>query len=328
MIDSILPVILILLAIFMAYVSGANDGGAILAVPARVADNGVGKHVVVLTLAVLIGPLLTTDVAATLVSGLFDFSSDNSAVIFMLGTGVGLALVTLLTRVGLPTSLTLALVGGLTGAGLGGGASVDGRMVLRVLIIGLLAPLLGFGLAALGFILLRRFGGIASSSRTMKPMQGVAFFLLALAYAINDGQKMIAIGAVAVLSLYPSVDILSGGEVLPRLATSLVLVVLFVLGLFSRIRKVGYRLGLGLARVGAIDALVSQAAASSAVLASAAFGAPVSMTQSISGAIVGSTMSQGAHRVRWTAVSKMLGAWLITLPATFLAGYGLGFLLT
>src|SRR5699024_2694920 len=146
----------------MAYVSGANDGGAILAVPARVADNGVGKHVVVLTLAVLIGPLLTTDVAATLVSGLFDFSSDNSAVIFMLGTGVGLALVTLLTRVGLPTSLTLALVGGLTGAGLGGGASVDGRTVRRGVVTGLLAPLMGLGLAALGFTLLGRLGGMRS----------------------------------------------------------------------------------------------------------------------------------------------------------------------
>src|SRR5690625_2462773 len=96
----------------MAYVSGANDGGAILAVPARVADNGVGKHVVVLTLAVLIGPLLTTDVAATLVSGLFDFSSDNSAAIFMLGTGVGLALVTLLTRGGVPATRTHAPGGG------------------------------------------------------------------------------------------------------------------------------------------------------------------------------------------------------------------------
>lgn len=328
MIENILPVILILLAIFMAYVSGANDGGAILAVPARVADNGVAKHVVVLTIAVLIGPLVTTDVAATLVGGLFDFSSDNSGLIFMLGTGVGLALVTVLTRLGLPTSLTLALVGGLTGAGLGGGAGVDGHMVVRVLIIGLLAPIIGFGLAALGFSLLRRFGGLASSSKTLKPMQGIVFALLALAYAINDGQKMIAIGAVAVLSFSPSTDILSSGGILPRLATSLVLVALFVLGLFSRIRKVGYRLGLGLARIGAVDALVSQAAASSAVLASAAFGAPVSMTQSISGAIVGSTVSQGAHRVRWTAVSKMLGAWLITLPATFLVGYGLGFVLT
>lgn len=308
----------------MAYVSGANDGGAILAVPARVADNGVGKHVILLIVAVLIGPLLTTEVAATLVSGLFDFSGDNSAVVFMLGTGVGLVLVTILTRLGLPTSLTLALVGGLTGAGLGAGADVDGRMVIRVLLIGLLAPLLGFGLAALGFWLLRRFGGLANSNRVLKPMQGFVFGLLALAYAINDGQKMIAIGAVAVLSLNPAMDIFSSEGILVRLATSLVLVALFVLGLFSRIRRVGYRLGLGLARIGAVDAFVAQAAASSAVLFSSAFGAPVSMTQSISGGIVGSTMSQGAHRVRWKAVTKMLGAWLITLPATFLVGYGLG----
>lgn len=321
------PYILVALAVSMAYTSGANDGGAILALPARIAEKGITGYVVTLVTAVFLGPLLLTSVATTLVEGLFDFDGANGSTVFMLGTIAGLLLVIVLNRSGLPTSLTLALVGGLTGAGLGAGALVDAAMVGRVLLIGLAAPTLGFALAVLGFKLIEMAGGLTDRSAVMKPLTRTSFGMLSLAYAINDGQKMIAIAAVAVLSLRPDLQVLGAGHWWARMWVSAILVAIFSMGVFTRIRQVGFRLGLGLARVRGTEVLVAQGAAAVAVLASSAAGAPVSMTQAISGGIVGSSVPKGMHRVRWVAVAKILGAWVITLPGTFGAGYGLGLLI-
>lgn len=322
--NAFLPYILVILTISMAYVSGANDGGAILALPARNAQKSVARHVAALSTSILLGPLVLTSVAETLVNGLFKYEGMKGHVIFMLGTVAGLVLVSVMNRLGMPTSLTLALVGGLTGAGFGGGASVDPWMVVRVLLIGLAAPIVGFFLAIIGFKVVDGVGGLADRSVVFRPLAGFFFGLLTLAYAINDGQKMIAIASVAILSITPGIDILAAGNMLVRVAVSALLVVFFTFGIFARIRRVGYRLGFGLARARGVEGLVSQGAAAAAVLASSVLGAPVSMTQAISASIVGSTILKGAHRVRWISVTKMLGAWVVTLPAAFFAAYGLG----
>lgn len=312
--ELVIPVALTLLTLTMMYVSGANDGGAILAMPTRVPGSNVLWFALILTGAIVVGPLLLTTVAQTLVGGLFDTSGAKGVPAFFIGSAVALFTVIMLTRFGLPTSLTLALVGGLTGAGLGAGMHVAWPGVTRVLLIGLAAPFVGYILAAIAHRLLAVLIAGPSGRKILTPLHTVAFGLVGIAYALNDGQKMFALAAVTWLAISPGVDIFDGANIALLIATGVVAAGMFLLGLFSKIRRVGVRLGLDLAKVRATDAITAQVGASVAVLASSMLGAPVSMTQSLSGGIVGATSVQGIHRVRWDSVLKIVGAWIITLP--------------
>lgn len=61
--------------------------------------------------------------------------------------------------------------------------------------------------------------------------------------------------------------------------------------------------------------MITELSSASVVLFSSALGAPVSMTQAIAGAMVGTEMSHGVGRIRWRQFASMGSAWVVTLPA-------------
>ncbi|MFD0821323.1 inorganic phosphate transporter, partial [Micromonospora zhanjiangensis] len=65
--------------------------------------------------------------------------------------------------------------------------------------------------------------------------------------------------------------------------------------------------------------VVSELSGAGVVLGTAVLGAPVSMTQSLSGAMVGTGLSRRSRKVRWRGVIRLGRAWLLTLPAAFVA---------
>ncbi|MFD0632621.1 hypothetical protein ACFQ9X_14460 [Catenulispora yoronensis] len=116
----------------------------------------------------------------------------------LIGVAAALAVVLLLSLRGLPTSLTLAVVGGLAGAGLGAGLPVPAGSVATVLLAAALAPIISALIAwlvtrSLRLAGTRRSTAAVATGRTHR----VAFPLQCLAYGANDGQKMIALFAVA-----------------------------------------------------------------------------------------------------------------------------------
>ena len=72
----------------------------------------------------------------------------------------------------------------------------------------------------------------------------------------------------------------------------------------------------------------AEVASSAAVLGTAGFGMPVSMTQSVAAGLVGAGASQGTRRVRWQFAVPILTSWLVTLPASFAVAALAGLLLT
>jgi PiT family inorganic phosphate transporter len=139
----------------------------------------------------------------------------------------------------------------------------------------------------------------------------IAFAGQSLAYAMNDGQKSIAVVAVALASFGQGLRWWQ----LPFIG------LLFWFGTLLRLRQVSRTIGAGFMTVRPWHAVSAELATTGAVMGSAVLGAPVSMSQTLASALIGSGASEGAHRVRWRAVLNLGVAWVLTLPcAALIAG--------
>ncbi|GAA3410987.1 inorganic phosphate transporter [Streptosporangium vulgare] len=146
----------------------------------------------------------------------------------------------------------------------------------------------------------------------------LAYTAQCVAYAANDGQKMIAVVSVALNVGRDGLGGVGPLEVPP--VWMAVLVALFLAGSLTSLTRVGGRLGRGLVITRPLHIVSAETAATGAVLGSWALGSPVSMTQSITAGVVGVAASEGARRVRWQSVVNMGTAWLVTLPSSMALG--------
>ena len=289
-----------------AFVVGANDGAALLGA------NLSGKAIrplpgmAALAIAVVVVPAVVgTGVADTLASGLVSFDASEGPRALLVAVTVTIGLIYVSSRLGLPTSVTQALAGAMIGAGIGAGLAVDPATVVRVM-LGLALVPLAAGLAALGVALvllrLRVRGGLSAH---LRHHHAAAFLLCVIAYAANDGQKMLAVAAIAT-GLRPA----SLG--LPMM---LALALLFAAGTAFGVRRLASRFG-RLLPARPLDTIVGDYAAGLAVLGSAALGTPVSMSHATTTGLVGSaSVIETYRRVRWEQVLRIGATWLTTMPA-------------
>lgn len=298
-----------LVAVF-ALLTGFNDAAALVGIGLRVRGVRPTAAVALLVAAVVAVPALVgTTVAVTLATRLVSFPGPDAQTPLFVGIAAAILGTFVLAARGLPTSLTLALVGGTAGAGVGVGAPVDWVVVTTVLVLAAAAPLVG-GLAALGLTrALATLPARGSAGRSLGWLHGGGFTATCLAYGANDGQKMLAVYAAV-----------QGGD-LARHATTPTVVALiagcFLLGAALGLRRTGGALGGGITPTRPDSVVVTEVAGAGVVLGTAVLGSPVSMTQSLSGALVGTGLSYGTRRVRWHAVMRLARAWMLTLPVAF-----------
>jgi PiT family inorganic phosphate transporter len=249
--------------------------------------------------------VIGTRVADTLTSGLVMAEPDAQRWLVAVGAVAAMLVVGGLTAVRLPTSLTLGVVGGIVGAGVGRGLPVVAGEVGRVLLIGVAAPVVG-GLLAV--VLARLVAAVLAlgDGRRLATLHRLATCIQAVAYAANDGQKMLAL--VAVTSI---------GVTAPAL---IAVAVLFAVGTVLGVSAAATTLGSQIMRTGPREEVTAQLASSLAVLASAALGAPVSMTQALSGGLVGTGLLRGRRQVRWQVARRLALAWVMTLPSAAVVG--------
>lgn len=311
---------LIAVAVMFAVVAGTNDGSSILSAALRVPGLRPLTSLTILLTAVLAGPLLLfgTGVATTLAHRLVPFSGSSAERLVFVAAISAIAVVFALTRLGLPTSLTLALIGGITGAALGAGAPVSESMLLTILLFGAVAPVLCVALAlVMARVALRAVGGPKVATRA-RLLHRVAFSLQCLAYSANGGQKMLAVFAVATGAA-------TGSVVRDPWWLAILVALLFGFGVLVGLRRVSASLGKEILAVHLRHALVAETCSFAVVMSAGLMGFPVTMSQSVAGALIGAGASESRIRVRWPAASRLAGAWAVTLPASIgLAALALG----
>ncbi|MBA2299877.1 MAG: inorganic phosphate transporter [Chloroflexi bacterium] len=307
-------VLLIVAAMVFAIVTGANDGATMVAINLPNPAIRPPAAIAILAAAVVLAPLLVgARVADTLAHGLVSFQGRGGQGQFLGALVAALGVVFILQRRGLPTSLTLALLGAIVGTGVGLGLEVAWLTVVGVVLIGLVAPLVSFlaGLLAAWALAYVRVG--VNGWTRLRSLGAVAYIFQSLAYATNDGQKMIAVLAIAA-------GLGATGQVEVEPLTQLLLGGLFVIGTLAGFERVAGRLGGGILPVRGLHVVASEFGAATSVLGSAALGAPVSMTQAATAALVGAGVSETVWRVRWEHAARIGAAWFVTLPAAALAG--------
>jgi len=292
-------------ALVFAVAAGLNDGSTLLSVGSRVPRLQLIWAVVIAAAALVATPLLLgTSVAATFLSGLVALdAAPEGAMLFAVLTA--LAVVALLGSRGIPTSLTVATIGGLVGTGLGRGLEVHWGRVSAVIGVALIAPIAG-ALAAYAVVSLAgRVGARRGAGRLLRSLHVGAFGLQSVAYGANDGQKMLAAYAAAGGSGA------LGGLTLLDLT---VIALLFAFGAVIGLRRYARTLGLKVLPVRPLNAVAAEVSAAGVATGAGLLGSPVSSTQSLVAALVGSGLREGHLRVRWRTVSAIGLAWLTTFP--------------
>ncbi|NUK50506.1 inorganic phosphate transporter [Streptomyces lunaelactis] len=270
----------------------------------------------------LVGAFLSVEVAKTISSGLVTEAGITPEVIF--AALVGAILWNLMTwLIGLPSSSSHALMGGLIGATIAsvGVSGVNGgTVVTKVLIPAIAAPLVAGIAAFLASRLTYKIGKNADEKATAKGYrtgQIASAGLVSLAHGTNDAQKTMGIITLALVAG----GVLSPGSNPPMwviLSAGLAIAMGTYLGGWRIIRTMGK----GLTDLQPQQGFAAQTSAASVILASSNLGFSLSTTHSCSGAVMGAGLGRKGGVVRWSTATRMFVAWGLTLPAAGLVAAG------
>jgi PiT family inorganic phosphate transporter len=258
-------------------------------------------------------------VAQTVGTGIVEASIVDAHVIA--GALLGAIFWNVLTwRLGLPSSSSHALIGGLAGAGLvraGLGAVVWGGLGKVVAGI-VLSPLLGFVLAQL-FMLVVSWMFVRSTpfvvDRLFRVLQLVSAALYSLGHGGNDAQK--TMGIIAVL-------LFSAGHLGPNFYVPFWVVLTcqaaMALGTMIGGWRIVHTLGSRITRLSPVQGACAETGGALTLFLATGLGVPVSTTHTITGAVVGVGTARRAQAVRWTVANDIVVAWVVTIPAAGLVG--------
>ncbi|MFD5572158.1 inorganic phosphate transporter [Streptomyces cadmiisoli] len=317
---SLILAIVVVTALAFDFTNGFHDTANAMAT--TISTGALRPKVAVAMSAVLnlVGAFLSVEVANTISKGLVDESGIRPEVIF--AALVGAILWNLLTwLVGLPSSSSHALMGGLIGATVasaGVGAVHGDALVTKVLIPAIAAPLVA-GIAAmlatrLTYSLGRKADGKAAA-KGYRTGQIASAGLVSLAHGTNDAQKTMGIITLALVaggSLAPDSDpptwvVLSAGLAI-------------ALGTYLGGWRIIRTMGKGLTDLQPQQGFAAQTSAATVILASSHLGFSLSTTHSVSGAVMGAGLGRKGGVVRWSTATRMFVAWGLTLPAAALVG--------
>jgi PiT family inorganic phosphate transporter len=315
-----LVVLVVITALLFDFTNGFHDTAN--AVATSIATRALSPRVAVLLSGVLnlIGALLSVQVALTISSGLVDEAKITTTVIF--AGLVGAILWNLVTwLVGLPSSSSHALFGGLIGAtwvAAGAGAINVDTLVAKVLIPAVLAPVVAGLIALTGTYLAYRITERAHQGdvgRGFKVGQVVSASMVALAHGTNDAQKTMG---VITLTLITAGTLPQGSS--PPLWVVLSAGLAIALGTAMGGWRIIHTLGTRITEIHPLQGFAAQTSSASVILVSSHLGFPLSTTQVCSGAIFGAGAGRRLARVNWGVAGQMVIAWTLTLPAAAIVG--------
>ena len=258
-------------------------------------------------------------VARTIGTGIVSADVVDSAVIF--GALMGAICWNLITWwLGIPSSSSHALIGGLAGAGImkaGVGAIVwTGLGVTGAAIV--FSPLLGYFLE-LALVLTVSWIFVRSTplevNSTFRVLQFISAALYSLGHGGNDAQK--TMGIIAVL-LY-SQGMLGDTFSVP-LWIILTCQAAMALGTLFGGWRIVHTMGSKITRLHPVQGFCAEAGGAATLFLATYFGIPVSTTHTITGAIVGVGAARKVSAVRCNVASNVVTAWILTMPATALIG--------
>lgn len=322
-----LLLIVVVTALAFDFTNGFHDTGNAMAT--SIASGALAPRVAVALSAVLnlIGAFLSTAVAATIAKGLIDANLVTLELVFA-GLVGGIVWNLLTWLLGIPSSSSHALIGGIVGAtiaavGLRGviWSGVVSKVIVPAVVAALLATLVG----AVGtWLVYRTTRGVAEkrTERGFRRGQIGSASLVSLAHGTNDAQKTMGVIFLALMS-YGAVSTTAS---VPPLWVIVSCAVAMAAGTYLGGWRIIRTLGKGLVEIKPPQGMAAESSSAAVILLSAHFGYALSTTQVATGSVLGSGVGKPGAEVRWGVAGRMVVAWLVTLPLAGLVGdftYGL-----
>lgn len=270
----------------------------------------------------LVGAFLSTEVAKTISGGIINEQAVTILPEFIFAGLVGAIVWNLLTwLVGLPSSSSHALFGGLVGA-VFVGAGVQGvnflAVLTKVLIPALISPVIA-GLASfiavkLIYLVVRKLDEKYVEDG-FRHGQTITACLVALSHGTNDAQKTMGIITLTLIAVGAQA---SGTG--PQLWVVFICGFAIALGTYTGGWRVIRTLGKGLTEINTPQGFAAEASSAATILVSSHLGFALSTTQVCSGSIIGTGLGKRGNKVNWGVAGRMVIAWLVTFPASGLIG--------
>jgi inorganic phosphate transporter, PiT family len=318
--EGLTPLLLtvLVLAVAFDYVNGFHDTANAIATSVSTRALRPEHAILMSATANFLGALAGTAVAKTISSGIATTPDGDAGQIIVAAALVGAIAWDLITwRLGIPSSSSHALIGGIIGAVIaasGAGAlKVDGilgKVVFPLITSPILGVLVGFGFMIVLLNVFKRMHPRKLNDR-FRRLQVVSAGFMAFSHGSNDAQKTMGVITLALIA----------GGLLPADAKIPLWVILLAAsamalgtagGGWRIIRTMGQRV----VKLDPVHGFAAETTAATIILTASQFGMPVSTTHVISSAIMGVGSSDRFSAVRWGVAGNIIIAWVLTIPAS------------
>ena len=329
--SEIIVVIVVATALIFDFTNGFHDTANVVAT--SISTRAMPPRVAVGYASILnfVGAFISLEVAATVAKDVVSVDASSTGLIAVFAGLVGAIAWNLITwYFGLPSSSSHALIGGMVGAVfVAEGADnvfFQEGILGKVMIPALVAPILAFVVGGLAIVLLYRIvgrlrpGPVTGGFRLGQVLSGG---LLALAHGTNDAQKTMG---VITLALVANGTISESNFHVPDwvvVSSATAIALGTYVGGWRIIKTMGSRIH----KMDAAQGFAAQGSGATVILAASHVGFPLSTTQTITGAVIGSGAAKRLSAVRWGVAGNILVAWIFTLPGSAVIG-GLTYLVT
>ena len=312
--------LVIVLALFFDFTNGFHDTANAMATPIATGALKPKAAVAIAATLNLVGAFLSTEVARTISGGLIregDGGIQITPVMIFAGL-IGATLWNMVTWfLGLPSSSSHALFGGLIGAAIVGAGfgSVDfGVLLSKVVFPALLAPLTA-GLVALIAVKIAYAVTKKRQRNGFKHGQVFTSSLVSLAHGTNDAQK--TMGVITLTLIAGGFQATGSG---PEFWVIAVCALAIALGTYTGGWRIIRTMGKGLTEIEPGQGFAAEASTAATILASSHLGFALSTTQVSSGSVIGTGIGRKGASVRWRTAGRIALGWLITIPAAAAVG--------
>ncbi len=326
---TILAIVAVLFVVVFDYTNGFHDASNIIATVIASRAMTPAQAVVVVAVFEFLGPILGgTAVANTIgkVVQLGDVDAVKAVMIILGGVFAAIAWNLGTWWIGIPSSSSHALTGGLCGAvvvavgsdhvvwGFTDLARGEFHGVAKVLVGLLISPVVGF---LVGFLLQKLMSRLLRRARpginkTLRRAQWVTSAWLAFSHGANDAQKSMGILTLILLLSGRIAHFAVPFWVVLMCATAI------TLGILSGGWRIVRTVGFGIYKIRPLHALDAQLTSAGVIYAASLVGAPVSTTHVVSSSIMGIGSAEHVRDVRWSKAKEILATWVITIPGSAL----------
>jgi inorganic phosphate transporter, PiT family len=307
----------VVLAVAFDYINGFHDTANAIATSVSTRALRPAHAILMSATANFVGALSGTAVANTIASGLATTPSGDPGQVIVAAALIGAIAWNLLTwRLGIPSSSSHALIGGLIGAVIAasGTEALNGQGIFDKVLFPLVAsPILGVVLGFSLMVLLLNVFRNAHPRRLndrFRRLQVLSAAYMAFSHGSNDAQKTMGIITLALVA----------GGVLAEPTVPLWVILVAASAISLGTAAGGWRIiktmGQRVVKLDPVHGFAAETTAATIIFGASHFGMPVSTTHVISSAIIGVGSSDRLSAVRWGVAGNIVIAWVLTIPAS------------